>query len=102
RVVSVLILRLQWYNLIPFPDIHNSTIKLRKLSNISTADLTRAIYHISGTAGVWRIAAIDDAGGWKDRTTVEDMDLAVRATLKGWKFLYVSDIQVCQRSFTCF
>ncbi|KAK6231652.1 hypothetical protein SCA6_001725 [Theobroma cacao] len=33
-----------------------------------------------GTAGVWRIQAINDAGGWKDRTTVEDMDLAVRAS----------------------
>ena len=47
-----------------------------------------------GTAGVWRAAAIKEAGGWKDRTTVEDMDLAVRATLKGWKFVYVGDIRV--------
>ncbi|KAJ0975333.1 hypothetical protein J5N97_017298 [Dioscorea zingiberensis] len=38
--------------------------------------------------------AIDEAGGWKDRTTVEDMDLAVRASLKGWKFLYVGDLKV--------
>lgn len=49
---------------------------------------------IQGTAGVWRAAAIKEAGGWKDRTTVEDMDLAVRATLKGWKFIYVGDIRV--------
>lgn len=47
-----------------------------------------------GTAGVWRISAIEEAGGWKDRTTVEDMDLAVRASLKGWKFVYVGDIKV--------
>ncbi|VAH43514.1 unnamed protein product [Triticum turgidum subsp. durum] len=47
-----------------------------------------------GTAGVWRTSAIKEAGGWKDRTTVEDMDLAVRATLKGWKFVYVGDIRV--------
>ncbi|KAG8484826.1 hypothetical protein CXB51_021232 [Gossypium anomalum] len=33
-------------------------------------------------------------GGWKDRTTVEDMDLAVRASLRGWKFLYLGDLQV--------
>ncbi|KAJ1401749.1 Nucleotide-diphospho-sugar transferase [Sesbania bispinosa] len=32
-------------------------------------------------------------GGWKDRTTVEDMDLAVRASLRGWKFLYLGDLQ---------
>jgi hypothetical protein len=44
---------------------------------------------------VWRVSAISEAGGWKDRTTVEDMDLAVRASLKGWQFLYVGDIRVC-------
>jgi beta-mannan synthase len=43
---------------------------------------------------VWRIAAINEAGGWKDRTTVEDMDLAVRASLKGWRFVYLGDVQV--------
>ncbi|KAK6140092.1 hypothetical protein DH2020_026090 [Rehmannia glutinosa] len=32
--------------------------------------------------------------GWKDRTTVEDMDLAVRASLKGWKFLYLGSLKV--------
>ncbi|MED6121466.1 hypothetical protein PIB30_030435 [Stylosanthes scabra] len=46
-----------------------------------------------GTAGVWRIQAIIDAGGWKDRT-VEDMDLAVRASLKGWEFVFVGDVKV--------
>lgn len=49
---------------------------------------------IIGTAGVWRISALNEAGGWEDRTTVEDMDLAVRAILKGWKFLYVGDVKV--------
>lgn len=48
----------------------------------------------AGTAGVWRISALNEAGGWKDRTTVEDMDLAVRAGLKGWKFVYLSDLKV--------
>lgn len=48
----------------------------------------------TGTAGVWRISALNEAGGWKDRTTVEDMDLAVRASLKGWKFVYLSDLKV--------
>ncbi|CAI0398163.1 unnamed protein product [Linum tenue] len=55
---------------------------------------THAFFGFNGTAGVWRIAAIDDAGGWKDRTTVEDMDLAVRASLRGWKFVYLGDLQV--------
>ncbi|PNY03449.1 glucomannan 4-beta-mannosyltransferase 9-like protein [Trifolium pratense] len=48
----------------------------------------------TGTAGVWRISALNEAGGWKDRTTVEDMDLSVRASLKGWKFVFLSSIQV--------
>ncbi|KAF5744811.1 Glucomannan 4-beta-mannosyltransferase [Tripterygium wilfordii] len=55
---------------------------------------THAFFGFNGTAGVWRIAAINEAGGWKDRTTVEDMDLAVRASLRGWKFLYLDDLQV--------
>ncbi|XP_068341741.1 glucomannan 4-beta-mannosyltransferase 9-like [Pyrus communis] len=55
---------------------------------------THAFFGFNGTAGVWRIAAINEAGGWKDRTTVEDMDLAVRASLKGWKFVYLGSIQV--------
>lgn len=38
--------------------------------------------------------ALRDAGGWKDRTTVEDMDLAVRASLRGWEFLYLGDLTV--------
>ncbi|KAH0937288.1 hypothetical protein HID58_004749 [Brassica napus] len=55
---------------------------------------THAFFGFNGTAGIWRIAAINEAGGWKDRTTVEDMDLAVRASLRGWKFLYLGDLQV--------
>ncbi|XP_021278150.1 glucomannan 4-beta-mannosyltransferase 2 [Herrania umbratica] len=54
---------------------------------------THAFFGFNGTAGIWRIAAINEAGGWKDRTTVEDMDLAVRASLRGWKFVYLGDLQ---------
>ncbi|XP_030453754.1 glucomannan 4-beta-mannosyltransferase 9 [Syzygium oleosum] len=55
---------------------------------------TYAFFGFNGTAGVWRIAALNEAGGWKDRTTVEDMDLAVRASLKGWKFVYLGSLKV--------
>jgi hypothetical protein len=48
----------------------------------------------AGTAGVWRIHAMNEAGGWNDRTTVEDMDLAVRASMHGWKFVYLHDLEV--------
>ncbi|BAF08078.1 glucomannan 4-beta-mannosyltransferase 1 [Oryza sativa Japonica Group] len=53
-----------------------------------------AFFGFNGTAGVWRVSAVNEAGGWKDRTTVEDMDLAIRASLKGWKFVYLGDVQV--------
>ncbi|KFK24842.1 hypothetical protein AALP_AA8G031700 [Arabis alpina] len=55
---------------------------------------TYAFFGFNGTAGIWRISALNEAGGWKDRTTVEDMDLAVRASLKGWKFLYLGSLKV--------
>ncbi|CAH2074268.1 unnamed protein product [Thlaspi arvense] len=55
---------------------------------------TYAFFGFNGTAGLWRISALNEAGGWKDRTTVEDMDLAVRASLKGWKFLYLGSLKV--------
>ncbi|CAH9138382.1 unnamed protein product [Cuscuta epithymum] len=55
---------------------------------------TCSFFGFNGTAGVWRIHALNDAGGWKDRTTVEDMDLAVRASLRGWKFLFIGDLEV--------
>jgi beta-mannan synthase len=53
-----------------------------------------AFFGFNGTAGVWRVSAMADAGGWKERTTVEDMDLAVRACLRGWRFVYVGDLAV--------
>lgn len=37
---------------------------------------------------------MEAAGGWKSRTTVEDMDLAVRVGLHGWKFVYIHDLTV--------
>ncbi|XP_050225280.1 xyloglucan glycosyltransferase 4 [Mercurialis annua] len=51
-------------------------------------------FGFNGTAGVWRIKALEDSGGWLERTTVEDMDIAVRAHLHGWKFVYLNDVKV--------
>lgn len=51
-------------------------------------------FGFNGTAGVWRIKALQESGGWLERTTVEDMDIAVRAHLNGWKFIFVNDIKV--------
>ncbi|KAG6422045.1 hypothetical protein SASPL_118606 [Salvia splendens] len=52
-------------------------------------------FGFNGTAGVWRIKALEESGGWMERTTVEDMDIAVRAHLHGWKFVFLNDVE-CQ------
>ncbi len=46
----------------------------------------------NGTAGTWRRAAIDHAGGWQHDTLTEDLDLSYRAQLKGWKFVYLPEL----------
>ncbi|MGH9562621.1 MAG: glycosyltransferase family 2 protein [Terracidiphilus sp.] len=52
-------------------------------------------FNFNGTAGIWRRAAIDDAGGWQHDTLTEDTDLSYRAQLRGWHFLYLPEID-CQ------
>ena len=48
--------------------------------------------NFNGTAGVWRRATIDDAGGWEHDTLTEDLDLSYRAQMKGWKFKYLEEV----------
>ena len=50
-------------------------------------------FNFNGTAGVWRREAIDQAGGWQHDTLTEDTDLSYRAQLKGWKFIYLQDVE---------
>lgn len=45
-----------------------------------------AFFNFNGTAGVWRRAAIETAGGWSARSVTEDLDLSYRAQLAGWRF----------------
>lgn len=49
-------------------------------------------FNFNGTAGLWRRAAIVDAGGWHHDTLTEDMDLSYRAQLRGWRFVYLPHI----------
>lgn len=51
-------------------------------------------FNFNGTAGIWRRAALEDAGGWSDDTVTEDLDLSYRAQLRGWKFVYREDYTV--------
>jgi len=50
-------------------------------------------FNFNGTAGMWRRVAIDEAGGWEHDTLTEDTDLSYRAQLKGWKFIYLQDVE---------
>jgi len=49
-------------------------------------------FNFNGTAGVWRRVAIEDAGGWQHDTLTEDLDLSYRAQLRGWRFVFLSDL----------
>jgi len=52
------------------------------------------LFNFNGTAGIWRHAVIEDAGGWQHDTLTEDLDLSYRAQLKGWKFIFLRDVAV--------
>ncbi|MGJ8632675.1 MAG: glycosyltransferase [Luteolibacter sp.] len=60
-----------------------------------TARSTNHLFlNFNGTAGIWRRAAIEDAGGWTADTLTEDLDLSYRAQLKGWHLEYVPHVEV--------
>jgi len=51
-------------------------------------------FNFNGTAGVWRRACLEDAGGWQTDTLTEDLDASYRAQLCGWKFVFLKDLVV--------
>lgn len=50
------------------------------------------LLQFNGTAGVWRRSTIEDAGGWQPDTLTEDLDLSMRAQLRGWKISYLNEV----------
>ncbi|WP_367874777.1 cellulose synthase family protein [Luteolibacter sp. Populi] len=50
-------------------------------------------FTFNGTAGIWRKSCIADAGGWEHDTLTEDMDLSYRAQLKGWRFIFLNEVE---------
>jgi cellulose synthase/poly-beta-1,6-N-acetylglucosamine synthase-like glycosyltransferase len=50
--------------------------------------------NFNGTAGIWRRACIEDAGGWQPDTLTEDLDLSYRAQLRGWRIEYLPEVVV--------
>ena len=51
-------------------------------------------FNFNGTAGVWRRACLESAGGWQTDTLTEDLDISYRAQLAGWRFVYLKDVVV--------
>lgn len=50
------------------------------------------LMNFNGSAGVWRRAAIEAAGGWQGDTLAEDLDLSYRAQLAGWRLTYLPEV----------
>jgi cellulose synthase/poly-beta-1,6-N-acetylglucosamine synthase-like glycosyltransferase len=50
-------------------------------------------FNFNGTAGMWRIKAIAEGGGWQHDTLTEDTDLSYRSQLAGWKFKYLPAVE---------
>jgi cellulose synthase/poly-beta-1,6-N-acetylglucosamine synthase-like glycosyltransferase len=55
---------------------------------------TGRFFNFNGPAGIWRRAAIEEAGGWSSSTLTEDLDLSYRAQLAGWRFVFLADVEV--------
>jgi cellulose synthase/poly-beta-1,6-N-acetylglucosamine synthase-like glycosyltransferase len=50
--------------------------------------------NFNGTAGMWRRAALEDAGGWSADTLTEDLDVSYRAQMAGWRFVFLPEVGV--------
>lgn len=50
------------------------------------------LLRFNGSGGVWRKKTVEDAGGWSADTLSEDLDLVIRAQLKGWKVVYDNEV----------
>ena len=50
-------------------------------------------FNFNGTAGMWRIKAIEEGGGWQHDTLTEDTDLSYRSQIAGWKFKYLPEVE---------
>jgi len=51
-------------------------------------------FQFNGTGGVWRRAAVEEAGGWSHDTVSEDLDLVLRTHLKGWSGVFMLEPHV--------
>ncbi|MEM1550308.1 MAG: glycosyltransferase [Candidatus Bathyarchaeia archaeon] len=45
----------------------------------------------TGHGGIFRRKSLEDIGGWTNNTIAEDLDIAYRLQLRGWRALYLED-----------
>ncbi len=51
-------------------------------------------FQFNGTGGIWRRAAVEEAGGWSHDTLSEDLDLVLRTHLRGWTGVFLMEPHV--------
>jgi cellulose synthase/poly-beta-1,6-N-acetylglucosamine synthase-like glycosyltransferase len=51
-------------------------------------------FQFNGTGGIWRRAAVEEAGGWSHDTLSEDLDLVLRTSLNGWHGVFLMEPHV--------
>ena len=51
-------------------------------------------FQFNGTGGIWRRAAVEEAGGWSHETLSEDLDLVLRTHLNGWGGVFLMEPHV--------
>jgi cellulose synthase/poly-beta-1,6-N-acetylglucosamine synthase-like glycosyltransferase len=51
-------------------------------------------FQFNGTGGIWRRAAVEQAGGWSHDTLSEDLDLVLRTHLEGWTGVFLMEPHV--------
>lgn len=56
--------------------------------------LSNLIPHFNGTCAVFRKKALLDVGGWNADTLAEDLDLSIRLKMRGWKHVYLPELEV--------
>jgi len=50
-------------------------------------------FNFNGTGGMFRRRAILESGGWQGDTLTEDLDLSYRTQLRGWKFVFLPEVE---------
>ncbi|UCG38407.1 MAG: glycosyltransferase [bacterium] len=67
------------------------------LMDFSTRGHAGHLTTFRGSAGSWRLSAIEALGGWSGDTQIEDVDLSMAAQLSGLRIVYLDDLWVSSR-----